>query len=363
MFSTLLSRYTSRSFLKCFGTIVLGVCLIIVLFEFAEIQRQSGLKDIESSVKLSMVLLRVPHLLEKALPFLIFLSALFVFWRMNRSSELVIFRATGISLWRLILPISLTALFIGCLELTVFNSLSSMMLTRYEHLEKKYLSKTTEEINIEPTGVWLSEHVGHHQVIYRSSQIDLKNLEFKDLNVIILSPKNKFIERINAKTAYIREGYLDLKDGWDMPAGKVPQYFSQKSIETSLTQTKIKKMKLIKRNIYSFWKLPAYISLLDSSGLKSLRYQMYWHSLLANSVWFGAMIYLAAAFSCRPRAYGKTIIRLLIGLSCGFLLYVFKDIMFSLGVSGKLSPLIAAWLPPLLTLMVGSALVFNQEDG
>ncbi|MES2345485.1 MAG: LptF/LptG family permease, partial [Chlamydiota bacterium] len=335
MFSTLLSRYTSRSFLKCFGTIVLGVCLIIVLFEFAEIQRQSGLKDIESSVKLSMVLLRVPHLLEKALPFLIFISALFIFWRMNRSSELVIFRATGISLWRLILPISLTALFIGCLELTVFNSLSSMMLTRYEHLEKKYLSKTTEEINIEPTGVWLSEHVGHHQVI----------------------------ERINAKIAYIREGYLDLKDGWDMPAGKGPQYFSQKSIETSLTQTKIKKMKLIKRNIYSFWKLPAYISLLDSSGLKSLKHQMYWHSLLANSVWFGAMIYLAAAFSCRPRAYGKTIIRLLIGLSCGFLLYVFKDIMFSLGVSGKLSPLIAAWLPPLLTLMVGSALVFNQEDG
>ncbi len=363
MFSTLLSRYTSRSFLKCFGTIVLGVCLIIILFDFAEIQRQSGMKDIDSSIKLHMVFLRIPHLLEQAFPFLIFISALFVFWRMNRSSELVIFRATGISLWRLILPISLTALFIGGLELTVFNSLSSMMLTRYENLEKKYLSNTKEEINIEPTGVWLSEKVGHHQVIYRSSQIDLKNLEFKDLNVIILSSKNKFIERINAKIAYIRDGHLELKDGWDMPAGKAPQHFSLKKIQTSFTQAKIKKMKLFKRNIYSFWKLPSYIALLDASGLRSLRYQMYWHSLLASSAWFGAMIYLAAAFSCRPRAYGKTIIMLLIGLSCGFLLYIFKDVMFSLGASGKLSPLMAAWLPPLLTLMIGSVLVFNQEDG
>lgn len=363
MFSTLLSRYTTRSFLKCFGTIVLSVCLVIILFDFAEIQRQTGAKDIDSSLKLSMVLLRVPHLLEQTFPFLIFISALFVFWRMNRSSELVVCRAAGVSLWQLIVPVSVAALCIGSFELTIFNSLSSIMLTRYEHLEKKYLSNTKEEINIEPTGVWLSEQVGNQQVIYRSSYIDLKNLEFKDVNVIILSPENRFLERINAKTAYIREGYLELKEGWDMPAGKIPHPFSEKLIKTSLTQVKIKKMKLFKRNIYSFWNLPAYIALLDVSGLRSLRYQMYWHSLLANSAWFGAMVYLAAAFSCRPRAYGKTIMMLLLGLSCGFFLYIFRDIMFSFGASGKLSPLIAAWLPPLLTLMIGSALVFNQEDG
>ena len=109
--------------------------------------------------------------------------------------------------------------------------------------------------------------------------------------------------------------------------------------------------------------MPSYIALLDSSGLKSLKYRVYWHSLLASALWIGSMVLLAAAFSCRPLRQGKTLLMILIGLIVGFFLYFFKDVTFALGSSGRLPPLIAAWLPPCLTVMVGAVLVFNQEDG
>lgn len=358
----LLSRYVSRSFLASFGGTLLCLFSILILFDFAELQRRAGAKEISLSDKFTMVFLHTPHFLEQILPFLVFVAALFIFWRMNRANELLIFRSVGISLWRLILPISLTALMIGFTDLTVFNPLSSAMQKRYEKLEKRYLSKNKEDVKVTSTGIWLSEKMGTHQAIYRVDKIDLKTLTLLNLNIIIRSSENKFIERIDAKTAQIQGNQLVLREGWETPFGKSSQPFMEKTIKTSFTKNIIERMK-VSRAAFSFWELPSYIVLLESSGLHNLKYKMYWHAMLANAFWLGAMILLAAAFSCRPYRKGKTVLFLLAGLIVGFFLYFFKDIMFALGATGGLPPAIAAWLPPLLTFMVGAVLVFSQEDG
>ena len=357
----LLSRYASRSFLMSFCVALVCVFLIIILFDFAELQRRAGSKEISLAMKFNMVFLRAPSFLEQVLPFLVFLSALYSFWRMNRSNELVICRSIGVSLWRLILPVSLTALVIGLIDLTTFNPLASAMQARYEKLEKKSF-KAGEDIKVSQTGLWLSEKLGANQVIYRASKVDLKKLEFQNLNIIVISPQNEFIERIDAKLAKIQGDRLELQNGWGLQAGKPAEQFSQKSIVTSLDRSKIENLK-INRAIFSFWQLPSYIALLEDSGLYSLKYRMYWHSMLASAFWVVAMVLLAAAFSCRPLRQGKTVLLVLIGLVIGFFLYFFKDMTIALGTTGGLPPLIAAWLPSMVTAMVGAVMVFNQEDG
>jgi lipopolysaccharide export system permease protein len=359
---SLLSRYVSRSFLVSFCGTLTCLFSIILLFDFAELQRRAWDKDISLAIKLKMILLRSPYFLEQVLPFLVFAAALFIFWRMNRSNEMLIFRSVGISLWRIILPISLTALMIGFVDLSAFNPLSSAMQRRYEKLEKRYLSKTKEDMKVTSTGIWLSEKMGPNQAIYRTDKIDLKTLTLINPNIIITSPDNHLVERLDAKTAQIKGNNLVLKEGWETPVGKSTTPFAEKTIKTSLNKSKIEGMK-VSRATFSFWNLPSYIFLLETSGLHSLKYQMYWHSMLAGTFWLAAMILLAAAFSCRPHRQGKTVLILLAGLIVGFALYFFKDITFALGTSGRLPPVIAAWLPPLLTLMVGAVLVFNQEDG
>lgn len=358
----LLSRYASRSFLMSFSGTFFCLFTIIVLFDFAELQRRAGSKDISLGVKLEMIFLRSPHFLEQILPFLVFAAALFIFWRMNRANELLIFRAVGVSLWRLILPISLTALMIGFIDLTAFNPLASAMQKRYEKLDKRYLSRSKEDVKVAATGLWLSEKMGSNQAIYRADKIDLKNLTLLNINIIITSPTNKLVTRLDAKAAKIQGNRLILKEGWETTVGKSAEPFEEKIIETSLNKDKIERMK-VSRAVLSFWNLPPYIALLEASGLQSFKYQMYWHSLLASAFWLGTMVVLAAAFSCRPHRQGKTILILLAGLIVGFFLYFFKDVTFALGVAGGLPPIIAAWLPPILTLMVGAVLVFNQEDG
>lgn len=358
----LLSFYASRSFLKSFCVTLTCLFFLVLLFDFAELQRRAASKDISLSTKLTLILLHSPYFLEQILPFLVLVAALYTFWRMNRANELLIFRSIGISLWRLILPISLTALTIGAIDLAIFNPLSSVMQRRYEKLEKRYFAKSKEDMKVTPGGIWLSEKMGPNQAIYRVDKINIKTLTLLNPNILITSPDNKFVERLDAKTAQIQGDYLTLHEGWETLKGKSPRLFKEKRIITSLNKSKIEQMK-VSRSTFSVWNLPAYIYLLEISGLHNLKYQMYWHSMVANAFWLGAMILLAAAFSCRPHRQGKIVVILVSGLVIGFVLYFVKDVTFALGASGRLPPVIAAWLPPLLTFMIGAVLVFNREDG
>ena len=331
-FMNILSRYVSRTFLVSFFTTFLCLFIIIFLFDFAELQRRAGTKEIDLLVKLNMVLLRSPQFLEQVLPFIVLIASLFVFWRMNRSNELVVIRSSGVSLWRIILPVSMTALIIGFVDLAAFNPLSSAMQEHFEKLEKRFLLKNKEDIKLSPTGLWFSERRGSHQVIYRASKVNLETMEFQDLNIITTSQQNKFIERLDAKTGRIHEDRLDLNNGWGLSVGQVAKPFVEKSISTSLNRKKIEQMQA-NRFVSSFWKLPAYIALLDAAGLQSLKYQMSWQSMFANSFWLGFMVLLAAAFSCRPVRQGKSALFIFFGLLSGLFLYFFKDMTFAIGAS------------------------------
>lgn len=338
------------------------IFVIVTLFDFAELQRRAKTSNIDALDKLSLILLHAPHLLEHTLPFLVFMAALYVFWRFNRTSELIVCRAAGLSLWRLILPVGLIAVCVGCIDLAAFNPLSSALLARYEHLQRKLLSPNTSDIWIETTGLWLSEKKNHAQTFYRADHLNMDSLTFKNMNILIFSPTHKFTQRIDAKTAQVQGKNLILLNGWETMSNQAPRPFNTKTLETSLSRERIEEMTVDKSTL-SFWKLPSYVSLLEASGLKSLKPRMAWHSLVANVIWFGAMVLLAASFACGPIRYGKPILLLTLGILFGFFLYIFKYITFAFGSSGGLPPLIAAWLPPLLTLMVGATLVFNQEDG
>src|SRR5476651_98299 len=95
---SLLARYLSRSFLMSFGVGLLCVFMVTLLFDFAELQRRLGSTELSLAIKLNMVFLRSPHFLEQVIPFLGFGAGIYTFWRLNRSNELIILRATGVSL-------------------------------------------------------------------------------------------------------------------------------------------------------------------------------------------------------------------------------------------------------------------------
>jgi len=361
-----LGRYCNRNFLKSFLITLICIGLIVAFFDFSEIQRRAATRpDILLGLKLKLVGLKLFYIIEQILPFIVFISALFVFWKMNRNNEVVVTRAAGVSAFRLVLPVIIGALFVGFIDLAIVNPISSIMMKRHEKLEDKFFkNKEAGTLNVSANGLWLRENHDGREWIYRMGSVDLSQKSFHDVTIYSFAESNnEFLERFDAKSAQLNgPDQLVLSEGWITQKGKASERFRSYTVKTTLSQDSVENIGLHRAEL-SFWQLPKYIHLLVTSGLSSLKYDMYWHSMLARAFWLAAMIVLAAAFSFRPVRSGGAVLLVVVGVLSGFLLYFLRDFTYALGSSGVVPPMLAAWLPCVLTVVVGLTLLLHLEDG
>ena len=87
------------------------------------------------------------------------------------------------------------------------------------------------------------------------------------------------------------------------------------------------------------------------------------NKLLALPLLFTAMVVLAATFSLRPQRRGRVGLIVLAGVVCGFMLYFLSNLVFALGISGKLPVALAAWTPAAIALALALPLLLHLEDG
>lgn len=363
LFSTL-SRYICRNFTIAFLGVVAIFFFITSAVEFAEIERiYVGKGKINFLSGLNLAVLKAPYILEQVLPYLIFAAALFVFWRLNRNSEITIMRAIGMSIWQFIFPLVLLSLSFGALDLYVFSDFASEMADKRAKIQDKHKKRQKGGVKLTSSGLWLRESISpNHQVIYRVGRVDLLKNELYEVTLYNFENEDHFAGRVDAAKATLSDGKLTLHDVWSIQKYKQAGQSPSLEVPTTLTLESIKNTG-VSNSMLSFLDLPAYIQLLEDSGLNSVDYSMYFHSMIGRAFWAGAMILLAAAFSLRPVRSGQTLVMLLMALLSSFALYFFRDFTYALGTSGVLSTEFAAALPPLLTALLGATLLLYQEDG
>ena len=76
-----------------------------------------------------------------------------------------------------------------------------------------------------------------------------------------------------------------------------------------------------------------------------------------------AMVLIGATFSLRLIRRGGTAYVIAAGVFTGFLLYFFSDVVFALGRSDNIPPVLAAWTPSGVAILLGSAMLLHLEDG
>ena len=133
-------------------------------------------------------------------------------------------------------------------------------------------------------------------------------------------------------------------------------------LPTTLTTSKIEES-LASPDSMSFWELPGFIRLLESSGFSAQRHRLHFNVLLARPFLFCAMVLVAATFSLRMQRRGGAVLLLVSGVAAGFLLYFVSDIVFALGLSAKIPVLLAAWTPAGVSMIFGASMLLHLEDG
>lgn len=368
-----LSIYLGRQFLLTILATI-GVMIVVVgLLELLELIRRTAdaSRVIPFSILLQMAILKLPATAEKIYPFAVMIGGMVALSRLTRSSELVVTRAAGVSVWQFLLPGVVVALVLGVFFAAIMNPIGSYSIGRFDRMEGKYISNQPSQLSVLPSGLWLRQsevttiafkNFSAREYIIHAVRMNQADYSLEQVMILFYDASGRFAGRVDAPSARLEPGHWILPQATISAPESVPALAPILEIPTNLTIQQIQDSYAAPET-FSFWQLPGFISVLEKAGFSALQHRLHFHSLMAMPLLLSGMLLLAAVFSLRPPRRGRTGMLIVSGLTVGFFIYFMTNIIYALGSSGELPIALAAWAPSIIVIMVASSLLLHLEDG
>ena len=357
--SRTLAVYMARMFLvRSFA--VLGVLIIIlqVLDLLGESDNILAYAGNGQAQILTYVSLRIPGLIQRFMPFCVLLGALITMMTLNQNSEVISMKAAGLSAHQVLAPLILTSLVIA-IGSFAFNdrivSRASATLDRWQSVQYGPMPTGREG----QANVWLRDGddlIHADSVSGRGNATRLQGFTLYNRNGGVL------IEMINADQAVrVAQGWqISNVRRFDVARGTISR------APTAIVATAVRPDQFTLSNIdgtgMSFGALSAAISDLDAAGRPTgpLRAEL-WHKLSGPlSTILMPLLGAVAAFGLARS--GKLFVRAVVGMALGFAYFVADNFGLAMGNLGAYPPLLAAWGPFMLFLLIGEAVLIRSEE-
>lgn len=364
-----LSIYVVRQFATSVVGMLLALSGLVAMFDFIELLRRSASHpEVSFGLVSQIAALRLPYVAMQILPFAILLGGILCFWRLTRSSELIVARAAGISAWEFLTAPTMCAFLFGVIATALISPVSSVMLARAEALDNAYLRSGGGPLALNGGQLWLRQSDRQTSprgvAIIHAQQVEMhgKQLAAQQVSVFRLDGDDRLLSRIEAARATLSRGNWVLENARTVRPDQLPQPPELINLPTDLTVSRVQES-FASPDTLSFWALPGFIALLDRSGFSSVRHRLHFQALLALPLLAATMCLVSAGFSMRPARRGGVAKMIGSGVAAGFALFVVSKIAEEIGQSGALPVALAAWAPAAAGLMLAVALLLHTEDG
>jgi len=360
-----IERYVLVQQLRSLGVALAVIAALVMLIDFVEISRGLGSDTDLSGVRvLGLMLLKSPAVIVQLLPFVFLFGTLSAFVGLNRRSELIAMRAAGVSAWRFVLPAAGCALVLGIIAVTVIGPLAASADGLFQRERQRIAGSV---ISLEaPEAIWLREGQDQRQIVIRAARQDQANARLLDVSFFIYTTdeegRRTFSERIDAASASLSNGFWRLTDARGAQTGQRAVRYATLDLPSSLADAEAFE-RFARPQSTPFWALPGQIQRISDAGFSSTAYRLRLQQLLATPLMFAAMSILAAAFSLRLMRLGDLAKMAVAAVVLGFAFFFVNQFSAAMGSAEVVPPLIAAWLPPILTALAAFTLLFYTEDG
>lgn len=361
--NTTLNRYFAWVLFKTIIYLFLFCTVLIVLIDFTEqLRRTSGRVEVSALTILAFSALRTPALLEQVFPFTILFAAMITFTMLSKRLELVVARGAGISAWQFLLPGFFVALMIGIFATTIFNPMVNYVEDKALQLEGHIFKRDVKLLTGERTAVWLRKSAPSEDIILGAARALNDGTHMIGVTIIRQSRQGKLIQRVDADTATLDGIQWNLTNATVTGLNTQRRSLANYALKLDLSVEEVREG-FSKSNQRSFWSLPELIEKARTADLPTYSFSLQFNTLLAQPFFFIAMVVIAATVSLRFIRSGNINGLIASGIAAGFIFFVLRSLAEDLGSSGVVQPVLAAWLPTLLALVLGFTVLLHQEDG
>jgi lipopolysaccharide export system permease protein len=282
---------------------------------------------------------------------------------LTKTSELIVMRSYGMSVWKFLSPALFSAFFFGVLTVFIFNPIGLILLKKYERMEAVLLQGNPGTMSIGKNGIWLRDIKEDKIIIINALRIIQDEEKFFDVSFFITDKNYRFLERIDAKTAQLTKTSEWIIENATITKNDLSQYETAKlNLPTSIKFNQIQETFLPPETI-SVYNMPEFIRDMQASGFSTLKHSNYFFKTLASPFLYLSMVLIAINFATVNPRSGKVGVSVFTGIIFGFVIYFISDIINAVAVSGAIPVYIAAIAPTVICLCMGVYLTIHYEDG
>ena len=365
-FPRILDEYVVREFLNTFLLVLTGFVLLMLVFTFFDLVGDILRNHIPLATVGAYLVNLTPDMLYQIAPLAVLIAALVTFGVLNRNSEIIAMKATGISLYRLVIPIVSIAAILS-VSLFLFDQYYLPQANRRQEALRNTIKGRPPQTVLHPERNWIfgQPRLGEPGRIFYYQFFDPDHKEFANLSIFEFDPSTfQLTRRIFAARVYrdTDSSTWHFQSGWvrDMN-GAEPTAFREFS-QTTFSEIHEDPGYFTKENLQSqemnFSQLDGYIRDLRQSGFDTMRLRVaLWHKLAYPLIAI-VMAVLAIPFALSMGRRGSlTAIAMAIAVALAY--WVVDGLFGAMGNVNYLPAALAAWSSDILFALVGGYLLLR----
>ena len=304
--------------------------------------------------------LRLPQIIATFLPFSVLLGTLITLATMNQHSEIVSMKAAGLSAHQILAPLILAALGIAVVSFAFNERIVTRASAAFDAWKSVRYGEVPRDSGVK-TDVWVRE--GNNLVTAgiiagRGDGVRLENIE------IFHRTNNRLIDIVRAGSgrydAQAKDWILEDARRFDVNRGTVATLGTIHAAE-GIRPDQFTLARVDPDGLTFLGLRRAIADLRDAGRPTSSLEAGLWHKISGPlSALLMPLLGSVAAFGLARS--GHLFVRAVIGMALGFAYFVADNFALAMGNLGAYPPLLAAWAPFLLFLVLGEAVLIRTEE-
>jgi LPS export ABC transporter permease LptG len=365
-FPRILDAYVIRQFLEMFFMVLSGFVLLMLVFTYFELVGDTIHNHIPLTTTGLYLLNLTPSMIYTIAPLAVLIAALVTFGVLNRNSEIIAMKATGISLYRLVVPIVSIAGVLA-ISLFLFDEFYLPQANRRQEALRNFIKGRPPQTVLHPEQTWIFGQTKDKQParIFYYKFFDHVQNEFADLSVFEFDPSTFALSRrIFASKVFWDQDSNSWKfqNGWVRDFQGANQKSFREFINTTFSEIHEEPGYFKKESVQSqemnFGQLDRYIRDLRQSGFDTMRLRVaLWHKLAYPLIAIVmAMVAIPFALSMGRRG-SLSGIAVAIGVALTY--WVVDSLFAAMGNVNYLPAPLAAWSSDILFSLAGGYLLLR----
>jgi len=362
-FPTILDDYVLRNFTLYFAMIVAAFVMLLLVFTLFELLGDI-LRNQVSPLTVGEYLLNVtPYFLYYPIaPLSMLLAVLVTFGLLQRSNEITAIKATGISLYRIVVPVLIASTLVaGVLFLS--DQLYLPYTNKRQDALRNEIKGKPAQTYLRPDRKWI---FGQHSDIYYYQFFDPERDVFGGVSVFQFDPHTfQITHRISADRAHWSNsmGRWVYEQGWErsLSGSAIDSYrrFDAATFPELAEAPAYFKKEIKQSSEMNYDELRRYIYDLEQSGFDVVRLRVQLQKKIAYPLITLVMAVLAIPFALSTGKRSAVAgIATAIGIGAGY--WIISGFLEAMGNFSQLPPAVAAWSPDLVFGFIGGYLILRM---